>query len=262
MIMKTALITGATSGIGEATAYSFAKKGFRLILTGRRLDRLSNIANCLKNEYATEVIILAFDVRNRQETETAINSIPQDFKSVDILVNNAGLAVGLSHIQDGDIDDWDRMIDTNIKGLLYVTRAVAPLMLARGRGHIVNVSSIAGREVYENGGVYCATKHAVDALTKSMRIDMLESGIKVTNVCPGATETEFSVVRFKGDEERAKKVYEGYQSLTANDIAEIITYIVTLPEYICINDILIMPSAQANAVKFNKEMSDFKTPPL
>ncbi|MDR2026955.1 MAG: SDR family oxidoreductase [Prevotellaceae bacterium] len=251
-MMKTALITGATSGIGEATAHSFAKKGFRLILTGRRPDRLNSTADLLKNEYAVEVVTLEFDVRNRQETETAISSIPCDFKAIDILVNNAGLAVGLSHIQDGDIDDWDRMIDTNIKGLLYVTRAVAPLMVTKGGGHIVNVGSIAGREVYENGGVYCATKHAVDALSKSMRTDMLANGIKVTNVCPGATETEFSTVRFKGDRERAKKVYEGYQALTANDIAEIITYIVTLPEHICINDILIMPSAQANAVKFNK----------
>jgi NADP-dependent 3-hydroxy acid dehydrogenase YdfG len=251
--MKTALITGATSGIGEATAYAFAEKGFKLILTGRRLDRLNSIADLIENKYTAEVITLAFDVRNRWETENAINSIPENFKSIDILVNNAGLAVGLSHIQDGDTDDWDRMIDTNIKGLLYVTRAVAPLMVARGKGHIVNISSIAGREVYENGGVYCATKHAVDALSKSMRIDMLESGIKVTNVCPGATETEFSIIRFKGDRERAKKVYEGYQSLMAKDIAETIACIVTLPEHICINDILIMPSAQASAVKFKRE---------
>jgi NADP-dependent 3-hydroxy acid dehydrogenase YdfG len=250
--MKTALITGATSGIGEATAYAFAEKGFNLILTGRRLDRLEKIADSLKKKYAVEIITLAFDVRNRQETENAINSIPENFKSIDILVNNAGLAAGLSHIQDGDIDDWERMIDTNIKGLLYVTRTVAPLMIAQGKGHIVNIGSIAGREVYENGGVYCATKHAVAALSQSMRIDMLENGIKVTNVCPGATETEFSIVRFKGDEARAKKVYDGYKSLTAKDIAEIITYIVTLPEHICINDILIMPAAQANAVKFNR----------
>jgi NADP-dependent 3-hydroxy acid dehydrogenase YdfG len=250
--MKTAIITGATSGIGEATAYAFAEKGFNLILTGRRADRLNSVADLLKSRYSTKIITLEFDVRDRAATEDAINSIPADFKSVDILVNNAGLAVGLSHVQDGDIDDWDRMIDTNIKGLLYVTKAVAPLMTARGKGHIVNISSVAGREVYENGGVYCATKHAVDALSRAMRIDMLENGIKVTNVCPGATETEFSTVRFKGDEERAKKVYEGYKSLTAKDIADVIIYIVTLPEHICINDILIMPSAQANAVKFNR----------
>jgi NADP-dependent 3-hydroxy acid dehydrogenase YdfG len=250
--MTTALITGATSGIGEATAYAFAEKGFNLILTGRRLDRLNSLANLLTDQYAVRVIALQFDVGNRQETENAIDSIPADFKSVNILVNNAGLAVGLSHIQDGDADDWDRMIDTNIKGLLYVTRAVAPLMTAKGRGHIVNVGSVAGREVYENGGVYCATKYAVDALSKSMRIDMLENGIKVTNVCPGATETEFSTVRFKGDEERAKKVYEGYRPLSAKDIAGIITWIVTLPEHICINDILVMPSAQAGAVKFSR----------
>jgi NADP-dependent 3-hydroxy acid dehydrogenase YdfG len=250
--MKTALITGATSGIGKATAFAFAEKGFRLILTGRRTGRLVEVADSIKNKYGVETAILAFDVRNRQETENAVDSIPVEFKDIDILVNNAGLAVGLSHIQDADADDWDRMIDTNIKGLLYVTRAVAPLMTARGKGHIINVGSIAGREVYENGGVYCATKHAVDALSKSMRIDMLEYGIRVTNVCPGATETEFSIVRFKGDEERAKKVYEGYQSLTAEDIAGIIAYIVSLPEHICVNDILVMPSAQANAMKFRK----------
>ncbi|MDR2287495.1 MAG: SDR family NAD(P)-dependent oxidoreductase [Prevotellaceae bacterium] len=252
--MKTAIITGATSGIGEATAYAFAEKGFKLILTGRRSERLNNIADLLKGKYSAKIITLEFDVRDRAATIDAINSIPEDFKSVDILVNNAGLAVGLSHVQDGDIDDWDRMIDTNIKGLLYVTKAVAPLMTVRGKGHIVNISSIAGREVYENGGVYCATKHAVDALSRAMRIDMLESGIKVTNVCPGATETEFSTVRFKGDEEKAKKVYEGYKALTAKDIADIIIYIVTLPEHICINDILIMPSAQANAVKVNRNV--------
>jgi NADP-dependent 3-hydroxy acid dehydrogenase YdfG len=249
---KTALITGATSGIGEATAYAFAETGFNLILTGRRTDRLDNIADLLRSKYSAEVLTLAFDVRDRQETEKAINSIPENFRSVDILVNNAGLAAGLSHIQDGDIDDWDRMIDTNIKGLLYVTKAVVPLMIARGKGHIVNIGSIAGRETYENGGVYCATKYAVDALSKSMRIDLLDNGIRVTNVCPGATETEFSIVRFKGDEERAKKVYEGYQPLAAQEIAGIITYIVTLPDHICINDILIMPTAQANAVRFNR----------
>jgi NADP-dependent 3-hydroxy acid dehydrogenase YdfG len=254
--MKTALITGATSGIGKATAFAFAEKGIRLILTGRRADRLNEIADSIKQKYAVETLVLEFDVRNRQETETAVNSIPDGFKSIDILVNNAGLAVGLSHIQDAETDDWDRMIDTNIKGLLYVTKAVAPLMTARGKGHIVNIGSIAGREVYENGGVYCATKHAVDALSKSMRIDMLENGIKVTNVCPGATETEFSIVRFKGDENRAKKVYEGFKSLTADDIAGIITYIVTLPEHICVNDILIMPSAQANATKIIRNLSE------
>ncbi|MDR1896717.1 MAG: SDR family NAD(P)-dependent oxidoreductase [Prevotellaceae bacterium] len=249
--MKTALITGATSGIGKATAYAFAERGFKLILTGRRSDRLSEISDSIKYKYEVEIITLSFDIRNQRDTNIAIDSIPDSFQSIDILVNNAGLAVGLSHIQDADIDDWERMIDTNIKGLLYVTRAVAPLMIKRGRGHIVNVGSIAGREVYENGGVYCATKHAVEALTKSMRIDMLEDGIKVSNVCPGAVETEFSVVRFKGDEKRAKKVYEGFKSLTAEDIAGIISYIVTLPDHICVNDILVMPSAQANATKFN-----------
>ncbi|MDR0385409.1 MAG: SDR family NAD(P)-dependent oxidoreductase [Prevotellaceae bacterium] len=248
--MKTALITGATSGIGEATAFTFAEKGFGLILTGRRTERLNRVAELLNSRYSAKIVTIAFDIRDRHETEKAVASIPEDFKPVDILVNNAGLALGLEHVQDGDADDWDRMIDTNIKGLLYVTRAVAPLMIAGGNGHIVNIGSIAGRETYENGGVYCATKHAVDALSKSMRMDMLENGIKVTNVCPGATETEFSEVRFKGDEKRAKKVYEGFKPLTAGDIAEIITYIVSLPRHVCVNDILIMPLAQANAVKF------------
>jgi NADP-dependent 3-hydroxy acid dehydrogenase YdfG len=252
LYMKTVLITGATSGIGEATAHAFAEKGFKLILTGRRSDRLNDVAGFLENKYSMRIITLEFDVRNRWETENAINSIPDGFKSIDVLVNNAGLAAGLAHIQDGDVDDWDKMIDTNIKGLLYVTKAVVPLMIAGGKGHIVNIGSIAGREVYESGGVYCATKYAVDALSKSMRIDMLENGIKVTNVCPGATETEFSIVRFKGDEERAKKVYDGYKPLAAKDIAEIIAYIATLPEHICVNDILIMPAAQANISKFNR----------
>jgi NADP-dependent 3-hydroxy acid dehydrogenase YdfG len=247
---KTAIITGATSGIGEATAHSFAKRGFGLILTGRRSKRLHNLAELLRNEYTVKVHSLEFDIRNSRATRTSIESIPPDFRPIDILVNNAGLALGLEPVQLGDVDDWDRMIDTNIKGLLYVTRAVSPLMVSRGKGHIINLGSIAGREVYENGGVYCATKHAVEALSKSMRIDMLEKGVKVTTVCPGATATEFSIVRFKGDDDKAKKVYEGYQALTPTDIAEIITWIVTLPEHVCINDILIMPTAQANAVKF------------
>lgn len=251
--MKTALITGATSGIGEATAYSFAEKGFKLILTGRRADRLEKLSEDIKKQFNTDIHLLAFDVRNKEEVEQAIKSLPDAFKTIDILINNAGLAVGLSHIQDGEIDDWDRMIDTNVKGLLYVTRAVAPIMVSNGKGHIVNVGSIAGREVYENGGVYCVTKHAVDALTKAMRVDMVDYGIRVTNVCPGATETEFSIVRFKGDENRAKKVYDGFTALSAEDIAGVITYVVTLPEHICINDILVMPTAQANATRFHRK---------
>jgi len=247
-----ALITGATSGIGKATAFAFAEKGFKLILTGRRSDRLVEISHAIRTKYNVETHILEFDVRNRIETEQAIASIPDNFKPVDILVNNAGLAVGLSHIQDGDVDDWDRMVDTNIKGLLYVTKAVAPQMEENGKGHIINVGSIAGREVYENGGVYCATKHAVAALTKALRIDLLNSCIKVSNVSPGAVETEFSIVRFKGDEHRAKKVYDGFQPLAPKDIANVIIYVATQPSHICINDILVMPTAQASATSIKR----------
>lgn len=247
--MKIALVTGATSGIGRATAFALGEKGFDLILTGRREDRLQAVAHDLQHKYKVEVYCASFDIRNRQETESTIANLPSRWKSIDVLINNAGLAVGLSHLQDGLIEDWERMIDTNIKGLLYITRAVAPLMVARKTGHIVNLGSIAGKEVYENGNVYCATKHAVDALTKSMRMDLLKDGIRVTGVCPGMVETEFSNVRFKGDDERAKSVYNGVEPLLAEDIAEIITYIVCLPARICINDILVMPTAQASATQ-------------
>jgi NADP-dependent 3-hydroxy acid dehydrogenase YdfG len=245
--MRTALITGATSGIGKATAYVLAEKGFRLILTGRRTDRLVELKCNLSEKYGNYFSYLTFDVRNRDEVQSAVKSIPDDFCDIDILINNAGLALDLSHIQDGSINDWDCMIDTNIKGLLYVTRAIAPIMTARGGGHIINVGSIAGKEVYENGGVYCATKHAVDALSKAMRLDMVKEGIKVTNVCPGAVETEFSLVRFNGDQMRADKVYNGFEPLVAEDIANIIAYVLTLPKHVCINDILVTPTAQASA---------------
>ena len=188
---------------------------------------------------------LNFDVRNREEVESVVKNLPEEWKNIDILVNNAGLAVGLSHIDDGDTDDWDRMIDTNVKGLLYVTRAVSPLMVARKSGHIFNISSIAGKEVYENGNVYCASKHAVDALSRSMRIDLLKHNIKVTNIAPGMAETEFSLVRFHGDEEKAKEVYKGIEALTAEDIAEVIYYCATLPAHVCINDLVsLLPHRQ------------------
>ena len=249
-----AFITGATAGIGKATAALFAKNGYNIIITGRRKERLEELSAHLKSAYNVEVLTLNFDVRNNKEVEAAIQSLSCDWKKVDVLVNNAGLAVGLSTIQAGDMDDWERMIDTNIKGLLYVTRHLSPVMIANGSGHIINIGSIAGKEVYANGNIYCATKHAVDALSKSMRIDMLPYNIKVTAVNPGMVETEFSVVRFKGDEERAKKPYIGIQPLTPEDIAETIFWCASRPAHVNINDIIITPAVQANATTtFRKE---------
>ena len=242
-----ALITGATSGIGKASAEIFAKNGYDIIITGRRKERLENLAEELKSQHKIRVHTLCFDIRKLDEVKKNIASLPADFKSIDVLLNNAGLASGLSAIQDGDTDDWEKMIDTNLKGLLYATREVSQLMIAHKKGHIINIGSIAGKEVYANGNVYCATKHAVDALNKAMRIDLLPHGIRVTAVNPGMVETEFSVVRFHGDEERAKKVYEGLQPLTPVDIAETVFWVTTRPPHVNINDIVIMPTVQANA---------------
>ena len=250
---KTALITGATSGIGRAVADIFAENKYNLIVTGRRSERLQELKAALERQYGISVLALCFDVRDNDEVVRNIASLPVEWRNIDVLVNNAGLAVGLNHIQDGVLDDWERMIDTNIKGLLYVTRAVSPLMIARNGGHIVNICSIAGKEVYENGNVYCATKHAVDALSKAMRIDMLGHNIKVTNVCPGAVETEVSIVRFKGDVQRAAGTYRGIEPLTGRDIAECIYFAVSLPEHVCINDMMIMPTAQADSRTFNRK---------
>ena len=250
---KTALITGATSGIGRAVADIFAENKYNLIVTGRRSERLQELKAALEQQHGISVLALCFDVRNNDEVVRNIASLPVEWRNIDVLVNNAGLAVGLNHIQDGVLDDWERMIDTNIKGLLYVTRAVSPLMIARNSGHIVNICSIAGKEVYENGNVYCATKHAVDALSKAMRIDMLGHNIKVTNVCPGAVETEFSIVRFKGDTQRAAGTYKGIEPLTGRDIAECIYFAVSLPKHVCINDMMIMPTAQADSRTFNRK---------
>lgn len=241
---KTILITGATAGFGKATALRFAREGYRIIVTGRRKERLDELENELRS-LGAEVLSLNFDVRKRYEVEDTLAAIPDSWKSIDILVNNAGLAVGLDHIDKGNADDWDRMIDTNLKGLLYVTRAVSPLMTARNSGHIFNISSIAGKEVYENGNVYCASKHAVDALSRAMRIDLLSHGIKVTNIAPGMARTEFSLVRFKGDKEKAASVYKGIEALTGDDIAEVIFYCANLPAHVCINDLVISPTAQA-----------------
>ena len=250
---KIALITGATSGIGRAVADIFAENKYNLIVTGRRSERLQELKAALERQHGIGVFALCFDVRDNDEVVRNIESLPVEWRNIDVLVNNAGLAVGLNHIQDGVLDDWERMIDTNIKGLLYVTRAVSPLMIARNSGHIVNICSIAGKEVYENGNVYCATKHAVDALSKAMRIDMLGHNIKVTNVCPGAVETEFSIVRFKGDTQRAAGTYKGIEPLTGRDIAECIYFAVSLPQHVCINDMMIMPTAQADSRTFNRK---------
>lgn len=242
-----ALITGATAGIGKASAEIFAKNGYDLIITGRRNERLQNITEELKNKYKVKVHTLSFDIRNAGEVKSNLASLPAEFKHIDILLNNAGLSAGLAPIQEGSFADWDVMIDTNIKGLLYISRLVAEGMISRQKGHIINIGSIAGKEVYPNGNVYCATKFAVDALTKAMRVDMLPHGIKVSSVSPGMVETEFSLVRFHGDEARAKKVYEGIQPLKAEDIAETVFWIASRPPHVNINDMVIMPTAQANS---------------
>ena len=235
---KIALITGATSGIGKATATKLAEIGYNIIITGRRGDRLAALEDELKAK-GIKVLALQFDVRNQEEVHNAISNLPTEWKNIDILVNNAGLAVGTSPIQDGILDDWERMIDTNVKGLLYITHEVAPLM--------------AGKEVYPGGNVYCATKHAVDALSKAMRIDMLKHNIKVTNIAPGMVETEFSVVRYKGDQQAADNVYKGVTPLTGEDIADTIVFAVTRPAHICLNDIQIMPTAQASSRDVNRK---------
>lgn len=249
---KITLITGATSGIGLACAHIFAKNHHNLVITGRRNDRLKKLASVLTEKHGIEVISLAFDIRNRHATEKAYNSLPEKWKQIDILVNNAGLAAGLNPLQEGSVDDWEQMIDTNVKGLLYITRLVAPMMINNKKGHIINIGSIAGKEVYPSGNVYCGTKHAVDALTKGMRMDLITHGIKVTQIAPGLVETEFSVVRFKGDSERAEKVYQGYKPLAGEDVAEVVYYATTLPDHVNINDLVIMPTAQASATIVHK----------
>lgn len=240
------MITGATTGFGKAIAILFAKKGFNIIITGRRNNLLQDLEKELTSNRNLKVLSLNFDVRKQNEVSAVIENLPEEWKAIDILVNNAGLAVGMSHIDSGVIDDWDRMIDTNVKGLLYVTRAVAPLMALRNTGHIFNIGSIAGLEAYENGNVYCASKAAVNSLSKSMRIDLLKNNIKVTHIAPGMAETEFSLVRFKGDSEKAKNVYKGIDALTADDIADVIYYCATLPAHVCINELVITPTQQAS----------------
>ncbi|HEY2580312.1 MAG TPA: SDR family NAD(P)-dependent oxidoreductase [Mucilaginibacter sp.] len=244
---KIALITGATSGIGEACAQLFASENYNLVLTGRRLDRLEKLAKKLNTKYNVEVAVSSFDVRNRDEVLSNLEELPAKWKKVNVLINNAGLSQGLDPIQNGNIDDWDIMIDTNIKGLLYVSKVVSNWMIDNNHGHIINIGSIAAKEVYQNGNVYCATKHAVDSLNQAMRIDLLSHGIKVTAIHPGAVETEFSEVRFKGDKERAKKVYDGFEPLVAADIAQTIWFVVSRPTHVNINELTVMPTAQAAA---------------
>lgn len=248
---KRVFITGATSGFGKATAEIFAENGHNIIITGRRKERLEDFAKILTSKHSIEVISLCFDVRNNEAVVGAIDSLEN--KKIDILINNAGLASGVSKIQDGLLDDWDKMIDTNIKGLLYVSKAIMPLMIENKSGHIINIGSTAGKEVYLNGNVYCATKHAVNAISKAMRIELLEHGIKVSQVCPGAAETEFSEVRLNGDLEKAKQVYDGYTPMTAEDIASVIYYVGTLPPNLCINDLIVTSTAQANSFYINRK---------
>lgn len=248
--MKTALITGATSGIGRETARALAQLNYKLILCGRREDRLVELQNELSAQ--TEVHTLLFDVRDKNSVAAAINSLPSEFSTIDILINNAGNAHGLDPIQTGNLDDWDAMMDINVKGLLYVSRAVIPGMVERNRGHIINIGSIAGKEVYPNGNVYCATKHAVDALNKAMRIDLVMHGIRVGAIHPGMVETEFSEVRFKGDVERAAKVYQSFAPLKPEDIADIIAFVVTRPYHVNIADLVVTPTAQATATISNR----------
>lgn len=256
--MSIALITGATSGFGKAIAFKFAQHGYDLILTGRRKERLDAIEREITEVSGRKVYTLCFDVRKRNDVNTFLNNLPHDWKEVDVLVNNAGLASGLSTIQDGDVDDWDVMIDTNVKGLLYVSRVVLPWMIKRNTGHVINISSIAGKEVYPKGNVYCASKHAVDALSKAMRIDMLPHGIKVTNIAPGAAETEFSLVRYKGDTQRAGQVYQGFTPLSAEDIADIVWFAASRPKHVVMNDIVITPLAQAAAAYMHKDTTEQK----
>lgn len=247
---KLALITGATSGIGKATAELLAENGFRLILCGRRKERLEALQSKLSK--LTEVITLQFDVSKRKEVFDAINSLEGSFKNIDVLINNAGNAHGLSTIQDGDLDDWDAMIDGNVKGLLYVSKAILPTMTKRNKGFIVNIGSIAGKEVYPNGNVYCASKYAVNALNKAMRMDLNEFSIRVSAIHPGLVATEFSEVRFKGNREKAASVYKGFEPLKATDIADIIHFVVTRPYHVNIEDLVVYPTAQASATLLNK----------
>lgn len=251
---KIVVITGATSGIGEACAKKYAAARYSLILAARRSDRLLALADALQKQYNVKVLPVVLDVRDRNAVASAFGSLPSEWQKINILINNAGLAAGKDDFEDAQLDDWDTMVDTNLKGLAYVAKAVASLMIKNGSGHIINIGSTAGKEVYAQGNMYCATKHAVVALSEGMRIDLLPHGIKVTTVNPGATETEFSMVRFKGDATAADKVYEGIQPLTGNDVADVIFYCSSLPAHVCINDLVITCTQQANSFYFHRKV--------
>ncbi len=250
---RIVFITGATSGFGKACAEKFASEGYDLILNGRREQRLEEIKSELEKKFKIAVCLLPFDVQNRKTVFDNIENLPEAWQSIDVLINNAGLALGRDYFDEADMDDWETMIDTNVKGLLYVSRAVIPFMIKNKKGHIINLGSVAGNEVYEKGSVYCGSKFAVDAISQSMRIDLLRHGIKVTNIEPGAAETEFSVVRFKGDNDTAKQVYNGLVPLTGKDIADIIYYTTTLPPHVCINEVVVTCLQQANSIYFNRK---------
>jgi short-subunit dehydrogenase len=249
---KIALITGATSGIGKACAEKFASEGFNIIITGRRADRLSELKQSLMDAYRVEVMELCFDVQDRNAVETAIATIPDDWQQIAVLINNAGLSLGRDSFENAKIEDWETMMQTNVNGLLYVTKALMPIII-QNKSQIINVGSIAGKEVYENGNVYCASKFAVDAISKSMRIDLMKYGVRVTTIHPGAVETEFSLVRFKGDQNKADAVYKGFKPLIGADVAQTVYYATTLPSHVCLNEITIMPTQQASAFYFHKE---------
>ncbi len=250
---KTVLITGATSGIGKACALRFSSEGWRVIINGRRKDRLEELYSLIRKKFNVEVHILPFDVCDKNAVFDSVGNLPEEWKAIDLLVNNAGLALGLDPVDQADTGDWDTMIETNLKGLLYVTKAVVADMVKRKKGHIINLGSIAAKETYPKGSVYCATKKGVEAITQGMRIDLLEYNIKVSLINPGATETEFSLVRFKGDNEKAENVYKGYQPLTGEDVANAVFFAASLPPHANINDLLLMPTAQASANFFHKK---------
>ena len=245
--MRTILITGTTSGFGKAMAERFSAEGWNCIITGRRAERLQHLADELSDKYSVKILPLVFDVQNREEVFKQLTSLPAEWQKIDVLVNNAGLALGRENFDESNIDDWDTMIDTNVKGLLYVSKAVIPYFIQNKKGHIINIGSTAAKDIYPGGNVYCAAKHAVDAISQSQRIELLQHKIKVTAIHPGAVETEFSIVRFKGDKAKADAVYEGYEPLRAVDIADAAYYCATLPEHVCINDLVITCTAQANS---------------
>jgi NADP-dependent 3-hydroxy acid dehydrogenase YdfG len=251
-MQKIVFITGASSGFGKACAEKFACHGYDVIINGRREEKLLELKEQLEKKFNTAILVSPFDVRNRQDVFKAVENIPDDWKHIDILINNAGLALGRDYFDEGDMDDWETMIDTNLKGLIYSTKALLPLLLKSSNPHIINMGSVA-KEVYEKGNVYCATKAAVNILSESMRVDLLRHGVKVTAIHPGAAETEFSIVRFKGDEATAKKIYDGLIPLTAEDVADVIYYCTTLPPHVCINDLVMTCTRQANAVYFNRQ---------